>query len=762
MTKTKRTLSTLVLSLLTLAVTAVFAACGGDGKKPQGPADDSIAYTVKVLCGETPAVGTDVKISNGGVDYGSGKTGADGVASFSLAPGDYVATLDPDTIPDHYELASSDPITLTQQNPDATVTLVRKFAYEVKLVRENGDAAIGLSGVTVQICSYDENGTGNCLSPVALEGSTAYVEADKKNYHIKVNGLPETLAYPCDAEGYSTESTLSATETAVEVKLYAVNALTERTMTAAQKTAYAEANPAYTQDEQKKDAVMSEKITLAPGKSAYYAFTAPRTGAYKLFAMGFSTYFSLGNTFVLEDGSKTIFGTSSGTPVNMEKGKRYYFIANNMTEESDEVQIIIAFPATTTATVDKLNATTNKATTEVTIYSEGACATVELVVPSPAAYKVTVGGETLANLKFKAFSPDEFGDYDADATFVKGATDSRKFTSPATVYYAVSVKNAQSYPLTVAVEVEKLNNITNNENTVAVKETLVQQTVPQNKELKYLPMDGTATLVYNETDKFYHLGTADGAIVYVNITEMVDDSRFDFGGLALAYLDMDLMANISYVFDVTSEADKADLTKGTTHDDYSLFIRGFKELEYDKIGNPVKPENLTQENCYANFVNDDGVYPLTEELEKLIKLIVETYAIEDPEDPYAQRPLSWAFPASVNDENLWLFPLCYYGDKLPEAPADPIVGEYTADGEYINDHSKQTLVLKINKDNTFTIRKIEDDESYDSGTWSKSNDTYTFECREGTLIYSNGTVTYNDQIVEATFDLVNPPPPRTA
>ncbi|MCX4313367.1 MAG: hypothetical protein OSJ83_05835 [Clostridia bacterium] len=739
MTKTKRTLLSFVLAICMLAVAALFTACGGNEQKPSTPTDEGKAYSVKVLCDtDTPAVGVKVTIKASGVEYGSKVTGDNGVASFSLAVGNYDVAIDEDTLPDHYELDDTAVLALTEAKPDLTVTLVRKFAYEVRLVKPDGSAATDLDGVTVGICK-----DGNCLSPVAVEGNVAFIEADKDDYTVQILNLPENLAYPTDDHGYYAGGTLSATVTSIDVPLYDVVSLTGKTlMTAAEKTTFASVNASYNETEQKRDAIMTEKVSLAPNEKKDYVITAPVGGMYKLFKNNNSNimYF-YSDRFTVEN-DKTLYSS-----LTMKANEKWYIRVENRGTAATEAQFVLTVPAANTVEVDRVNAQ-NKATAELTISKEGASATIKLNVKSPAAYKVTVKGETLANIKYSLSSNDnEFAAPDASATFVKGASDTRKFTSaPTTAYYTVSVKDVASYPVKLNVEIEKLNDIANTTNVITVKETLVKQTVPENKELVYIPTDGSAQLVYNNTDKFYHLGTEDGAIVMVNITGTVPASRLDFDGLALAYLDMNAMAKIKYVFDVTSEDDIADLTKGTTYDDYRLFIRGFKDYKSDGRELTI-PTTLENQNCYVNFVNDDGVYPLTKELEAFIKLIV------------TNESLLWAFPMEVEEANFWLYPLCYYDDIVA---ADPIAGTYTATSDNVD------YVLEINKRNTFIIRKADDTEAYDEGTWSKTGINYTFICtlsENATLSITNDVLKYLNEDVGMDLEfmpVVTPDPDDSA
>ena len=74
---------------------------------------------------------------------------------------------------------------------------------------------------------------------------------------------------------------------------------------------------------------------------------------------------------------------------------------------------------------------------------------------------------------------------------------------------------------------------------------------------------------------------------------------------------------VNYIIDVTSSADRDNLDKGNTYNDYRTMLRGFKYYEDFKTSGqttlPVAPKTYS-DTCYAGNVNADGVYPLTQDL----------------------------------------------------------------------------------------------------------------------------------------------------
>lgn len=156
---------------------------------------------------------------------------------------------------------------------------------------------------------------------------------------------------------------------------------------------------------------------------------------------------------------------------------------------------------------------------------------------------------------------------------------------------------------------------------------LAPYTLPAGTQLKTFDLtaaDGTYNLVFNEADGFYHMDTADGPLVYVKLGE---DNKY-----------MDCFKTIIESSDVN---------------------RYF----YDENGEFIKKERYT--DCLQEYINcmdaDNGVYPLTKDLEYIIKqrgeyvgwwdkdaggMFIFTDANGNPID-------------GLNPEIAWLFMCCY-------------------------------------------------------------------------------------------------------
>lgn len=128
----------------------------------------------------------------------------------------------------------------------------------------------------------------------------------------------------------------------------------------------------------------------------------------------------------------------------------------------------------------------------------------------------------------------------------------------------------------------------------------------------------TVTAVYNETDGYYHYGTADGPVVFIRIT-----------------------TDSPYLAALTTVAEKSRV--GVYHYDENGKFTG-KESFHDMIA------------AYAEIVNADGVCPLTPELEYMIKTFGEY-----------QKWWDLSFSGNIFQDKIvtpdtaWLFICGYYG-----------------------------------------------------------------------------------------------------
>lgn len=598
----------------------LFGACVNGGK----PEDNAVKYTVTVQFDETmPAGGVDVQLSKGSAKFPKKTTDANGKAEFELAPDGYEVALS--NLPEHYGVPEDASLSLTAETRDLTVTLAKKFAYIVKLVNPDGTAYYA-DGVTVGVCTIlASGGTGNCLTPVALErGGVATIEdVDKGDYHVKVEGLPANAKIECDADGYYTGKNFSATETEMEIKVYTVTPVTEATpMTDAEKTAY------------------RFKVNLAKDAIAYYSITPEFDGEYLIYRKsGEASNYLFNEEFTLTaDG----LGLFSVLPY-MQAGKTYFLNVYNDGDAAADFEFVIEAPAASYTVTDKTGEV------EVTVTKQGAKATIRFKPAAGAAYKVT--GPADIDTSIIVGSPHE--------AFAKNAVCTARFTEDmvgSELYFSVAVSDETQFPVSFKVKIEKTADLVNTTAVKRVTETLTKFE-EQEGTLTEVPVDGTAVLVYNDTDKFYHLGTADGPVVVVMLTGSLGERSFAYDEEAtLAYIDKaDRFGMYKLVYDVT--VDKTSLTAGNAYDDYRVMLRGFADynLVPSQLGYDYEiPENIAEEHYYVKYVNKDGVYPLTKELEAFLK----GFAAEN----------AGCMPNDAADGSEWLFACYYYETQVPPPP----------------------------------------------------------------------------------------------
>lgn len=143
----------------------------------------------------------------------------------------------------------------------------------------------------------------------------------------------------------------------------------------------------------------------------------------------------------------------------------------------------------------------------------------------------------------------------------------------------------------------------------------------------------TYNLVYNETDKYYHLNSADGPVVLVRLLAPNDYTGFAFGNILLG-------ANIGvYYFD-----DAGEISRKVLYNDCVQAYLG-------EISGSGENVHFTGGMCDDTY----GVYPLTKDLETVIKTYGAYYGYWNSESVnYVLGSVS-----GLNEENAWLFLCCY-------------------------------------------------------------------------------------------------------
>ncbi len=718
----KKLIVTSLLAFCFAVCMCLFASC-----TDPNPEDNAVKYTVTVQTDATTAAsGVGVQIRKGSARYDKKTTDENGKAEFELAPDSYEVELS--ALPAHYSVPEGASLSLTAENRDLTVTLEKNFAYVVKLVNPDGTPYYA-EGVTVGVCTL----TGNCLQPVMLEeGGVAMIEVDKGDYHVKVEGLPATAKIDCDADGYYTGEEFSETKTEMTITVEAVTVINvaANVMSESDKQAFAETNYGFNAQ------YVAYKVTeeIPANSVAYFAVVPELNGKFNVYANSAVTYTA---------------NTASGILINentLKAGENFVITAKNEGASAATAQLVVTVPFSSYTEQEGKGGLL-----DVTVGKAGTQAVIAFTPTEAGTYKFTVEGDTLTAAEIAQYAPDEFmavtpEDYVKNAT----ATEIVHINALKTLYFSVTAKTA---PATFKVKIEQAEESKDTYTYAEVKETLTQYTKPADKALYGVPMDGTAVLVYNETDKFYHLGTADGPVVVVNITKALDSDRFEAGSI-LAYMELTDSRLATYAIE-TFEAG-AEIMSIV---DYTLFLRGFTEYDYDKMGNPIIPENIATQKYYAKYVNEDGVYPLTQELKSFLENFYNANA-----DAFL-----WQVALDADLECAWLFPCYYYDNVKEEGEADAIVGEYEfvqyidSEGEVtnVNDakpdwmgggtYDKNYYKLEVDKNNKFTIYELFEEYDVNSaGSWSKDNGVYTFKVPFGAQ--DPDTYEMIDLVFTATFD----------
>lgn len=151
----------------------------------------------------------------------------------------------------------------------------------------------------------------------------------------------------------------------------------------------------------------------------------------------------------------------------------------------------------------------------------------------------------------------------------------------------------------------------------------------------------TYKLVLNEEDGTYHLGTADGPKVYVQLRNAVYDICL-----------MDMVGEIVY------DADGVLMQTGTAP---------FRYQKGDSKDNFFK-EDYTEMMRQAVTAADKatGVYPLTEDLYYVLPMGI------DNKGWCREGTINYLFNAvDVNPDIAWMFLLCYAEGGIPDSPVDP-------------------------------------------------------------------------------------------
>ena len=231
--------------------------------------------------------------------------------------------------------------------------------------------------------------------------------------------------------------------------------------------------------------------------------------------------------------------------------------------------------------------------------------------------------------------------------------------SGVTFIFAFMLKGQTSYPTTFDIVIRwdrKVEEITTSTTMVQPKETLTQFSAPAGRSLYKCALNGTVDAIYNETDGFYHLGSVNGPVIVAKLTKVIDE--YDFSDAISEFVNE--AGNGAYTF-VVDETETEIIRK-----DYTDFVAK-----------------------YAEVCNEDGVYPVTQELKEFLFLLAYKggYFMTGG---FIDQLLDF----QVLQANYWLF-ACYYYDAQCDLP---VYGEGNEEVPFVVTTGTYNAYYEVNQD----------------------------------------------------------------
>ena len=186
-------------------------------------------------------------------------------------------------------------------------------------------------------------------------------------------------------------------------------------------------------------------------------------------------------------------------------------------------------------------------------------------------------------------------------------------------------------------------------------------------------MDKNLTVVLNKNDGYYHLGTADGPLIYVRLTTPITY----FGN------DGDAMSSFQTMFD-------------------GAFMGAYF---YDDLGNPLRKEQYNEAmEIYYDATDSLGVYPLDELLAYMIKNHGENTGWWEAGSPGDIFDFYGVKMPPV--ENAWLFAMCTvsFEDATESTQTNPYVFGFI--GNKLLATANKTYYLAFNELSTENVNKL--------------------------------------------------------
>ncbi|MBQ2769152.1 MAG: hypothetical protein IJF44_04180 [Clostridia bacterium] len=268
---------------------------------------------------------------------------------------------------------------------------------------------------------------------------------------------------------------------------------------------------------------------------------------------------------------------------------------------------------------------------------------------------------------------------------------------------------------------------------VYAKELKEKATVPQGTILK--DVDFSTSYFYDESVGYYRMGTKEmpSEIIYAAITAQAPRL---FEGCTFATF---AEVSNSYALHCGKTVEGNFLLK-----DYSWFISNYGGVGTFEGDNVFVPENPDPNAvCYENYVNKDGLHPVTQELYEFLVNYTKL-----------NRPVSMLEASASSLENAWLSACFYYSSAVPGTEDNPIVimEETTSITTKLRSYIYYCLTAPTDGDVTYVLTSTSDNASVGIGTdVFKGKELTTITVKAGqTVVLRVGTANGNKE----TFDLI--------
>lgn len=623
------------------AASVLFAACdtGSDGGDP---ATDGYIITLLYPDG-SPVQPTDTGITRRSVgiqlsDADGNDVGGDdsksrtytvidtnGTVTIEYTPGTYY--IDVINCPAGYTYTR---IQTSADRAKYTVTLTNaSHAYTVSVKYPDGTAASGI-GVTLT-----DGDTDVASATTGADGTATTDVIPAGEYTVNLD-LPNS--YACKTV------TTQAGSSDVEITLTAVNVLALTTpLTEDEKEPWLEHfnSTLLTRLEPTADSYTFTAEVPANGE-VFYAVVPEESGTYRVLSMADNYSISFYGSGI--DEAVATMDTSNGTGMyllSLTAGERYIFSCATADKEAGSYAFLVSKPIPTAETV------TAKTTGTYTLNYNGIDTAILHFNPSESGIYTISSDNTQYVAKLECYSyANRTPLYDNDGNIL-GADDicttayenevQTSYVGNTYVYHIIitPVNGGElSYPATLDVKITRTGDASE-ERTIETTEMTTENTTAfgdQSGTLTWIALDGTQDVVYNETDGFYHMGTADGPVLVVAVNRNIRDYDYNFS--TIEYL---LYENEETT--ISDEKQRNELTLYDTEDsyirwNYSEFVAAYKLL-----------------------ANSDGVYGVNGEW----KLFLERFAACKFESTFGQL--------SAHEDQLtaaegyeWLFACGYYAE----------------------------------------------------------------------------------------------------